>query len=485
MKNYEEWYKAYDIRSIFEEPVNGTFCYSLGKWIGKYLYELKWDEASFVFASDVREANNELIYWFLKWLEEWGCSNYVGIGVPVEAVDEEQQQLWWVASTMMLYWCTKDTFTLWAMFTASHNAPEYVGLKIVNEEALLLESDMLKWLVETYEEVPEDIDDEDFERIWEKAMWEDNPFGDVIEEKNYAISKVLSDRFSSLEKEYKIVVDFSNGAAVGYELIFLEELVAWWWHEIIYLNSLADSEFSAHLSDTTDPHDYEQLIHKVKEVGADFGIMFDGDADRLWVVDETWAIIGGDIVSWMISLNMLKRGGKRKKIIHDVFFTKAIIEAIEDEGGEPIKSRVWHRFVKELFKKEDALFGGELSAHLFFGEVGGFECPLLALYYLMDECSSHESLSQAVLPYIKYYKPALRKYEVSSQDEVTIILDKIQETYAEYTLDFTDGVGVYADDFWFVIRASNTEPVLKMVMEANSKAIWNDKIVWLELLITA
>jgi phosphomannomutase len=123
------------------------------------------------------------------------------------------------------------------------------------------------------------------------------------------------------------------------------------------------------------------------------------------------------------------------------------------------------------------LFGGELSAHLFFGEVGGFECPLLALYYLMDECSSHESLSQAVLPYIKYYKPALRKYEVSSQDEVTIILDKIQETYAEYTLDFTDGVGVYADDFWFVIRASNTEPVLKMVMEANSKAIWNDKIV--------
>jgi len=483
MKNYESWYKAYDIRSIFEEPVDGTFCYSLGKGIGTYLYKLKWDDASFVFASDVREANNELIYWFLKGLEEWWCSKYIGIGVPVEAVDDEQQQLWWVASTMMLYWCTKHAFTMWAMFTASHNPPEYVGLKIVNEEALLMESEVLKWLVDTYEEVPDDIDEEDFKRIWEKAMWEENPFGEMIEEKIFGISRILSNRFSSLEKQYKIVVDFSNGAAVGYERIFLEEIVAWAGHEIIYLNELADSEFRAHLSDTTDVHDYKQLREKVQEVSADFGIMFDGDADRLWVVDETWEIIGGDIVSWMIALNMLKRWGKRKKVIHDVFFTKAIIEAIEEAWGQPIKSRVWHRFVKELFKKEDALFGGELSAHLFFGEVGGFECPLLALYYLMDEVSYSTSFSEAVTPYMKYYKPVLRKYKVKSHEEVENILENIKQSYSEYTLDFTDGVWVYAENFWFVIRASNTEPVLKMVMEADSQDVWDDKIIWLEAVI--
>lgn len=488
-KNYATWYKAYDIRSIYQEPIDGTFCYNLWRGIGRHLLEAHGEDATFVFGADVREANNELIYRFLKWLEVWWCENYVGIGIPVEAVDDEQQQMRWVASTMMLYYATKYTFTMWAVFTASHNGPEYVWMKIINNEALLVESDVLQSRVDEYIPVPEEVDEKDFERIWNKAMGDENTLYPLVEEKIQTFSAHLWDRFSSLEKTYTFVVDFSNGAAVWYERIFLEEIVALGWHTVVFLNEKADSDYKAHLSDTTDPHDYKQLQAKIKEIWADFGIMFDGDADRLGFVDEEWTIVWWDIVSGMIALNMLQRDeeetGGKKKIIHDVFFTKAILEAIQEAWWETIKSRVGHRFVKEMFKKEDALFGGELSAHLFFGEIGGFESPLLALYYMMDEVASYEKVSEAIAPYMKYYKPALKKYIVASRNDIDAVYDRIKEEYKDYTLDYTDGVWVYGDDFWFVIRASNTEPVLKMVMEANTQEIWEREIIWLEVCIAS
>jgi phosphomannomutase len=130
------------------------------------------------------------------------------------------------------------------------------------------------------------------------------------------------------------------------------------------------------------------------------------------------------------------------------------------------------------------LFAGELSAHLFFEEIGGFECPLLALYYLMDEWSHASSVSAAVTPYLKYHKPPLKKYTVADRDEVQVVFDRISKHYKDYTLDYTDGVGVYGDDFWFVIRASNTEPILRMCMEADTEAEWKERIQELESLLS-
>lgn len=483
MKDYSKAYKAYDIRAIYDDPIDNTFVYSLGKGVGKHLLKTVGEEATFVFGADVREANNELVYWFLKWLEEGGCMNYVGVGIPVEAIDDEQQQLRWVASTAMLYYFAKGSFDMGAVFTASHNPAEYVGLKIVNNESLLVPSDQLEDMVDTYESVPDEINEKDFKRIWNKAMGEGNELHDIIETKIQVLSKLYAERFSQVEKKYKIVVDFSNGAAIAYERMFLDEIVAPLGHELIYANDAADSAFCVHLSDTTDVNDYVRLQNKVKEEAADFGVMFDGDGDRLWFVDNKGNLVWGDVINGMIASSMLRGWGDKKAIIHDVFFTKAVIEKIKELWWIPMKCRVWYRYIKEMFKEHGALFWGELSGHLFFNAIGWFECPLLALYRVMDELSGHESMFVAAQPYLKYYKPPLRMYEIESNKEKENILERIKKHYSKYELDFTDGVGVSADDFWFVIRWSNTTPVLKMVMEADTKEIWDKRIVELEALI--
>jgi phosphomannomutase len=127
---------------------------------------------------------------------------------------------------MMLYYCVKHTFDMGAVFTASHNPPEWVGMKIVNNESLLIESAELSSWVEEYTPVTDDIDEDDFERVFLQATGEENPLYLLIEEKITSLSALYGERFSDLEKKYTFVVDCSNGAAVGYEKIFLEEIVS-------------------------------------------------------------------------------------------------------------------------------------------------------------------------------------------------------------------------------------------------------------------
>lgn len=167
-----------------------------------------------------------------------------------------------------------------AVFTASHNPPEYVGMKVVNHEALLVPSEDLKALVSAYTPVPE-LNEDDLQRIWEKAMGPENPLGPVVDDKLEQLSGTIAEKFGSLGKSYKIAVDFSNGAAVSYEQSFLSALAESDQFEFVYTDNLADSTFSSHESDTTNPHDYEKLMKVVVDTNADFGVMFDGDGDRL------------------------------------------------------------------------------------------------------------------------------------------------------------------------------------------------------------
>lgn len=480
VKEYDKAYKAYDIRAIYDDPIDDTFAYSLWKWLGKYLMQTIWKDASLCFWSDVREANNNLIYWFLKWLEDGWCTNYIGLWLPVEAIDDNQIQLWWVCSSSMVYYFTKEAFDIGVVFTASHNPPEYVGMKIVDRQSALIPSQDLQSMVEAYEVVGE-IDEDELDRIGSYAMGEDNPLSAEIEAKVMSYTSLLANKYSTLLHKKKIVVDFSTGAAVWYERMFFDEIIAAG-HDVLYVNEKADSNFSAHLSDTTDPHDYEQLIAVVKESGADFGIMFDGDADRLGIVDNLWRIVDGDIVTGIIACAMLAQNPEQDVVVHDVFFRKSVLQKIAALWGKPVKSRVGHRFVKEQCKKHEALFGGELSWHLFFNEVGWWENPLMALYYVL-QAMGENTLSSLVDTYLGSYKAPLRKYTVHDNAQKETILEHIKQWFSQYTIDCTDGVWVYADDFRFVLRPSNTEPVLKLVMEADTQDIWEEKISVIEHLM--
>jgi len=464
-KNYDSCYKAYDIRSIVNEPLDWSFTYSLWKWVAKHLLENIWPEATFVFGADVREANNELIYRFLKWLEDGGIHSYIGVWLPVHAL-EGQQQLRWVCSSAMLYYIAKHSFDMWAVFTASHNPAEYVGIKMVNHEALLVPSIDLQDMVSSYESVGE-IDEKDMERIWTKAMGPENALGSIVDEKLQQVSEIIAQEFGSLEKAYKVVVDFSNGSAISYEKSFLEALAESEQFEFVFLNEIADSTFSSHASDTTNPHDYEQLMKAVVDHKADFGVMFDGDADRLWFVNSHGEYVSGDLLVAIIAKNILKNQDAGSYVVYDVTSTNTIPEVVTQMWWIPIKSRVGHRYIKEKMIENNAIFGWELSWHLFFPKVWSIEFPLLALFHTLSEMEWYQTFDAMISDICKYYKPPLVNYHIQDKDTV---LQKIKEKYANYEQDLTDGIRINMENGRSLVRKSNTEPKIRMYCEAKDKS---------------
>ncbi len=469
MKNYDSCFKSYDIRSIYQDPLDNDFAYNLGRGIGAHLMSSIGADARAVFASDVRQANNELIAYFVTGLQESGISQYTNIGLPVQHM-WDQEQMRWVCSSSYLYYIAKDNFDVWVVFTASHNPPEYVGLKIVDRTWQLIPSAQLQDMISEYIPAPVLSPDEISSLITDAN---NSASHSLVQQKLSALDQLLLSKYDSLSGSYKIVVDFSTWASVAYEQELLKKIAANIQLEIITICNKADTNYSLHQSDTQVPHDYEMLIAEVRSQWADLGIMFDGDGDRLGFVDHTGQIIEWDIVTGIIASDILKNTKITEThdvliVVHDVFTSRTVIDKISSLWGTPLKCRVWHTHVKKLMENEWAIFGGENSGHLFFPEVWGFEFPLLALYHVLWEMeSTQQSLADLAQPYLIYTKLPMQKIKV--QDTATSLSNVIAHYKSKwYTIDTTDGVGIYDDQRWFVLRPSNTEPVLKLVIEAEN-----------------
>lgn len=473
MKDYAKAYKAYDIRGIYGEQVDTTLAYAVGRAVARQVIAQEGEEASVLVGCDVREYNNQLIYYFLKGCEDEGCDNFVGIGLPVENVGN-QKQGWGVASSAMCYFLNKDICTIGAPFTASHLTAEYAGMKLVDKSSHLIETAVIKeWVGDIYTQQPETYDEADFQRLLAKVNDPQHPLRAKIAARYQLLLDILSEKFAALGRTYTFVVDFCNGAGVAYEKRMLEQLAATYGHTIIFLNDKADAYFSIHGSDTTSPENYNQLAEAVQAHKADFGIMFDGDADRLGFVDNTGTVIGGDTVVAVITKNILKKLPAWQAVVYDVTSTQAIVDVIMQHKWVPVSSKVGHRFIKEKFDAHNAVFGWELSGHLFFKESWWLESPLIALYHLMDEMAWYENAAAMIAAIMPYYKPALVNYEVHDKD---VVLQGLEDHFAAYEIDRTDGIRVNMQDFWFLVRASNTEPIIRVYSEAKNKTIRQEKM---------
>lgn len=471
MKEYSKAYKAYDIRAVYGEHIDTTLAYAVGRAVGKKALEKDGEQASILVSGDVREYNNQLIYYFVKGCEDAGCTNVIGIGLEVENVGGQQQRRW-VASSALYYYLNKDICTFGAQFTASHNPPQYAGIKIVDHESHLLETAIIKERVgEEYPEQAETYDEADFQRMLAKVNDPTHPIRAKITERYTKLLTDIDVKFSLLPKTYKIVIDCSNGAGVAYEKKILQNLAVKYGHTILWLNDKADAYFTAHYSDTTNPHDYEQLVAAVRENKADLGVMFDGDADRLGLVDNMWNVIGGDTTVAVITQNILKNLPEWQAVVYDVTSTQAIVDVIKKYNWKPVPSKVGHRFMKEKYVEHNAVFGGELSGHLFFSDTRGLENTLFALYHLLDELSGYASAEEMIISINPYYKPALVNYEIHDKD---VVLERIKTHFAASSaneIDLTDGIRVNMKDFRFLVRASNTEPILRVYSEAKNQDI--------------
>jgi phosphomannomutase len=429
-------FKAYDIRGVYDKELNEKFAYSLGRSIGK---EYKGKEI--LVGIDVRIGSKILVKPFIYGLLEEGCKvNYAG-----------------VISTPLMYFGTKDNYDLGVILTASHNPPQYTGFKMCDKDAIPLSPiEKIKPMFKNYElngEKIKEIEDIDLEKLKVDII------GDY--------KKFFLKRCEKSDK--KIAVDFANGATTIAEKEILEGL----FENRVFINDYPDGTFPAHQPDTLKLECLNDIIKAVKENNFDLGIIFDGDGDRVGIVDEEGNVLQGDILTAIIAKEILNEY-ENAEIIYDLRCSKIVLETIEKFGGVGVKCRVGHYFIKKLMHEIDAVFAGELSNHFYFKEIGYFESPLLALNYILKAMEEDgKKLSEIAKEYKKYFHSGEINFKVKDKK---YIIEKIKERYKNCRIEKIDGISIYCKDFWFNIRPSNTEPLLRLNLEAEKEEVMKEKV---------
>jgi len=435
-------FKAYDIRGLYQKELDEDFAYSLGRSLGN-----KYSGKKILVGNDVRIGSNKLVKPFIYGLLEEGAN-----------VDYSGE-----ISTPLMYFGTKNNYDLGVILTASHNPPEYTGFKMCDINCIPISPiNEIKKIFKRYnldEETKKDIDNLDL-----KSMFVD-------------ISKKYIDFYLNRcsKSDILIAVDFANGSTSIYEKEILDKL----FKNKIFINDYPDGNFPAHNPDTLKRECLEDIIKTVKNNNCDIGVIFDGDGDRIGIIDEKGNVLQGDILTAIIAMDILK---KKKndgfnddiKIIYDLRCSKIVPEIIEKYGGIPIKTRVGHYFIKKLMHEVDGEFAGELSNHFYFKEIGYFESPILALNYLINIMEeTGKTLSQLSSELKKYYHSGEINFKVSNQK---LILEKLKEKYSNCKIEELDGLSVYCDNWWFNIRPSNTEPLLRLNLEGDTEELMKEKV---------
>ncbi|MBA2859563.1 phosphomannomutase/phosphoglucomutase [Methanococcus maripaludis] len=435
-------FKAYDIRGIYEKDLDDNFAYSLGKLVGK-----KYERI--MVGNDIRIGSKRLLKPFIYGILENSKVYYAG-----------------EISTPLMYFGTLKKFDLGVILTASHNPKEYTGFKMCDIDAIPLSPvDEIKpnfEMFELSENQKEEIENLDLESL-----------------KVDILSEYLNFFTKKLEKtNRKIAVDFANGATTNAEKKVLEKVLE---HKI-FVNDFPDGNFPAHEPDTLKKECLIDIINTVKTNFCEFGLIFDGDGDRIGMVDEKGDILAGDILTAIISNEILNE--VKGKIVYDLRCSKVVPETISKNGGTPVKTRVGHYFIKKLMHEIDAEFAGEFSNHFYFKSTGYFESPLLALNYILKALEREgKPLSEISKNYKKYFHSGEINFKVADQKKS---IESIEKKYGNICkIEKLDGISLYCSDFWFNVRSSNTEPLLRLNLEADDEKTMNEKLTEIKEIINS
>ena len=419
-------FKAYDIRGVYPEQLNEATAEKIGRAIVEFL-----KAKTVVIGRDMRPHSVPLFHALVKGITEQGA-NVIDLGL---------------CSTPMCYHANgKLKADASVMITASHNPAEWNGFKICRENAIPLSG-------------KSGIGD--IEALVQKDQWSAPQRTGTVS--SYDIAGEYGQFLRShahLDRKLKVVVDYAN-AMGSYEIAGIEDLF-----EIIPLYKELDGTFPNHEANPLKQDTLTAIRAKVKETGADFGAAFDGDADRCGFIDNRGEVIQMDLFTALIAQDILsenKTGGKLP-ILYDLRSSWSVKECIAENGGTPIMSRVGHAFIKAQMRETGAVFAGELSGHYYFKENFTAESQGLAMVKLANLiCRKNRPVSELVAPLRKYYASG----EINSKVADTgVILDQIRKKYADGHLFELDGISSEYSDWWFNVRASNTEPLLRLIVEA-------------------
>ena len=241
-----------------------------------------------------------------------------------------------------------------------------------------------------------------------------------------------------------------------------------------------DGTFPNHPADPLDPANQRDLKAAMLDVGGDIGLAFDGDADRVFLIDERAADVSGSLLTALVARAMLRRE-PGAKIVHNLICSWIVPETIRAEGGVPVRTRVGHSFIKQVMADTGAIFGGEHSGHYYFRENYRADSGLIAAVVAMGELSASDgTLSELLRPFRKYFDSGEINSRVRDQHGA---IEEIAAELADGRQDRLDGLTVEFDDWWCNVRASNTEPLLRLNVEARTAELLADKTTWMLELI--
>ena len=433
----ESIFKAYDIRGHYPDALNEDVAREIGR---AYVNFLELSGSRVVVGRDMRLSSEPLGDAFVQGVIEAGA-DVLDIGL---------------VSTDALYFAVGHLEEPGgAMITASHNPKDYNGLKLCREDAIALSGDeginQIRDLI-TSGKLPEP--DEDAGSVEE---------GDITEDyAEHCLSFINTEGLRPL----KIVVDAGNGMAGKMLPPIFKKLP----FEYVPMYFELDGSFPNHSPNPIEPQNMEDLQERVVAEGADFGVAFDGDADRCFVVTEKGVTISGDILATLVAKNVLEKE-PGAAIIYSAVCSKALPELVRREGGRPIRTKAGHSIIKPEMRKHDAAFGGEHSGHFYFRDNYFADSGIIAMLTVAELVGRQEEpLSELLVPIDPYFRSGEINSEVEDQDAVMKRVE--EEHYAERDdpeIDHLDGLTVDYGDWWFNLRPSNTEPLLRFNVEASDR----------------
>jgi phosphomannomutase len=227
-----------------------------------------------------------------------------------------------------------------------------------------------------------------------------------------------------------------------------------------------DGTFPNHPADPIQPENLRDLQARVTETGADVGLAFDGDADRVFLVDDLGQLVSGSLTTAIVAAAMLEKH-PGSTILHNVICSKTVPEVVREHGGTPVRTRVGHSFIKQVMAETGAAFGGEHSGHYYFRDNYRADSGIIAALTVLEVLSrTGEPLSELRKPYERYADSGEINFPVP---EPAAVIDRIAAAYADEELDWLDGLTVDLGDWWFNVRPSNTEPLLRLNLEAATR----------------
>ena len=432
-------FKAYDIRGTTPDQLDADIAEAIGAAFAAFAGDQVGGARKVLVARDMRASGVELVAAFTAGAQAQGL-DVVDLGL---------------ASTDLLYFAAGKLDAPGAMFTASHNPAQYNGLKLCLAGA---------------RPVGQDTGLDDIKALAARHLAGDLPPAEGVPGGRESLD-LLRD-FAAHVKSFvdpqklrplKVVADTANGMGGLVVPAVFEGLP----FDLEVMYGELDGTFPNHPADPIQEENLRDLRARVLEVGADVGLAFDGDADRVFLVDDQGEPLSGSATTAIVAVSMLQRH-PGSTILHNCICSKAVPEVIREHGGTPVRTRVGHSFIKAVMADTGAAFGGEHSAHYYFRDNWRADSGAIAALMVLEQLSvAGVPLSELRKPFDRYAASGELNFQV---DDPLAVIERVAAAYPPEAQDRLDGLTVDLGDWWFNLRPSNTEPLLRLNLEAPDRA---------------